>query len=330
MSVTVVRLDDPARWAALVAGCGGPGLTTGYALGLHRSGAVPMLVEVQADGARLLFCAVEREWEGTLDVATAYGLTGAWMSRPDPRLLGRWHEHAAGSGYVAGYLQLFPGDPHAAALGGEAHNEVFVAPLGAGPPSARSRNLRAKIEAALAQGAVICPDGGALVQALVDLYPATMARVGAPALFPAATLETWAAMPGALLVGARLGERIAAVSLFLVHAGVAEYHLNVASESGRGLAALLLESAFARLPELGARSINLGGGVRPNDGLAAFKRRFGGRALPLLSVRQVYDRPRFLALCERAGTPPEGGRFPPYRFGSSPPAAAAAGDGRRA
>ena len=314
--VSIVTIDQPDRWAQIVAGIGGPGLTPGYALGLAQSGPAPMLVEVGRPGARLVFCAIEREWQGTRDIATGYGLTGAWMSEPDAGLLATWHRHATARGYVAGYLQLAPGLVEAMPeLEAPAHNEVFLARLGQGAPSAHSRNLRDKIDAALARGAALRHDPRDLVPALVDLYPETMARVGASALFTPRTLETWATMPGAMLVGAAVGGRIEAVSLFLVHAGMAEYHLNVSTEAGRGMAALLLESAFARLPELGAQTLNLGGGVRPGDGLAVFKRRFGGHPAPLRAVRQVYDERVFAALCARSGVSREDGRFPPYRFG---------------
>lgn len=314
--VSIVTLDQPDRWAQVAAGIGGPGLLPGYALGLAQSGAAPILVEVRHPGSRLVFCAVERDWEGTLDIATCYGLTGAWMSEPDAGLLATWHRHAVARGYVAGYLQLAPGLAEAMPeLVAPAHNEVFLARLGQGAPSANSRNLRDKIEAALVQGAELRHDLRELVPALVELYPQTMARVGAPALFTSRTLETWATMPGAMLVGAAVAGRIEAVSLFLVHGGMAEYHLNVSTEAGRGMAALLLESAFARLPALGAETLNLGGGVRRDDGLAVFKRRFGGRPVPLRAARQIYDERVFAALCAKAGVSREDGRFPPYRFG---------------
>lgn len=278
-----------------------------------------MLVEIRDAGSRLVFCAVEREWEGTRDIATGYGLTGAWMSEPDPRLLETWHRCAAARGYVAGYLQLAAGLAEAMPdLVAPAHNEVFVARLGQGSPSANSRNLRNKIDAALARGAELRHEPRDLVSALVELYPETMARVGAPEQFSARTLATWGEMPGAMLVGAAIEGQIEAVSLFLVHAGAAEYHLNVSTEAGRGLAALLLESAFARLPEIGAKTLNLGGGVRRADGLAAFKRRFGGRPFALRAVRQIYDEAVFAALCTRAGVAGEYDRFPPYRFAARP------------
>ncbi|MEQ8815144.1 MAG: GNAT family N-acetyltransferase [Thalassobaculum sp.] len=316
--VSIVSIDQPARWAQIVAGIGGPGLAPQYARGLSLSGASPMLVEVRHPDSRMVFCAVEREWEGTVDVVTGYGLTGAWMSDPDPGLFETWRCCAAAQGYVAGYLQLAPGLAEAMPdIEAPAHNEMFVASLGQGAPSTSSRNLRDKIDAALAQGAELRHDQRDLVSALVALYPATMARVGAPAMFSAGTLETWATMPGAMLVGAAIDGQIEAVSLFLVHAGVAEYHLNASTEAGRGLAALLLENAFARLPELGAVTLNLGGGIQRDDGLAVFKRRFGGRRFPLCGVRQVYDGPTFAALCARAGVPQDFGRFPPYRFGPS-------------
>jgi hypothetical protein len=65
----------------------------------------------------------------------------------------------------------------------------------------------------------------------------------------------------------------------------------------------------------GIRWLNLGGGVRADDGLAQFKQRFGASRRDVHSIRQVYDPATYRALCEAAGVVGSpGGRFPPYRF----------------
>jgi hypothetical protein len=66
---------------------------------------------------------------------------------------------------------------------------------------------------------------------------------------------------------------------------------------------------------IGIPTLNLGGGVRADDKLAAFKERFGGKKLTLNCLKQIYDPGAYTALCARVGTDPadRAGYFPAYR-----------------
>jgi hypothetical protein len=105
---------------------------------------------------------------------------------------------------------------------------------------------------------------------------------------------------------------VEAVVVFGYTAWVADYLFGVALPHGRQHSARLLWSGVERLHALGVPLLNLGGGARPNDGIAEFKRRFGARELPLMSLQQVYRPEVFRALCLAAGVEPDGGYFPPY------------------
>jgi hypothetical protein len=165
-------------------------------------------------------------------------------------------------------------------------------------------------------GTTLLCDRSVLAEALKELYPSTMERLGAPARhrFAPTTLVEWACDPGSLVLGAGLGRTVEAVSVFLIAGEHAEYHLNASSEHGRELAAWLLWRAIVRLPRLGVRVLNLGGGLRPGDGLYRFKARFRGNPTPLLSVRQIYDQRRYNELCRQAGVATADGWFPAYRL----------------
>jgi hypothetical protein len=64
--------------------------------------------------------------------------------------------------------------------------------------------------------------------------------------------------------------------------------------------------------------LNLGGGIRPGDGVAQFKQRFGPKTLPLRSIKQVYQPETFSRLCGEVKADPNGRHdyFPPYRRAS--------------
>jgi hypothetical protein len=94
---------------------------------------------------------------------------------------------------------------------------------------------------------------------------------------------------------------------------VGDYLFGVALPEGRRHAARLLWCGIERLRSLGVPALNLGGGSRPGDGIAEFKRRFGAREVPLVALREVYRPDTFQALCRAAGAEPGGGGyFPPY------------------
>jgi hypothetical protein len=111
--------------------------------------------------------------------------------------------------------------------------------------------------------------------------------------------------------------------VFSVAGGHAESQLLATTATGRRFTAWLIRHAVSRLRDLGVHTLNLGGGMRPNDGLETFKRRLGARAVPLRAVHQVYDEPAYRELCRRAGREPSEAWFPAYR---TPPAGEADGD----
>ena len=123
------------------------------------------------------------------------------------------------------------------------------------------------------------------------------------------------AAPGAMLVGARAASgEIEAAMLYLHANGRAESFLSASTEVGRQHSRGLYWGGALRLRELGVHTLNLGGGIRPGDGLSEFKQRLGANLSPTLALRQVFDADRFRAACQSAGVPVEGsGYFPPWR-----------------
>lgn len=123
------------------------------------------------------------------------------------------------------------------------------------------------------------------------------------------------AAPGALLVGARSASgEIEAAMLYLHANGRAESFLSASTDAGRQHSRGLYWGGALRLRELGVHTLNLGGGIRPGDGLSEFKQRLGAKLSPTLALRQVLDSPRYLAACAAAGvSADEDGFFPPWR-----------------
>jgi hypothetical protein len=158
-------------------------------------------------------------------------------------------------------------------------------------------------------------DRDRLVQLLLDAYADFFARRGAGAATDLSR-ETMAAIAGlddVLMVGAGEPE-LESVALFGLTPHGADYLFNVSVPGGEHHAVQLIWWAVERLRALGVESLNLGGGIRPGDDLAEFKRRFGAAELPLVSLRQVYRPDAYEELCRAAGvSASRDGWFPPYR-----------------
>jgi hypothetical protein len=322
--VEILTLADRERWLAEDARDGRPSQAWHYAQAIARPDLAPCLALVTDGSSRLRVPYYEREWRGARDIATWLGLSGASASDAAPAPWQAWRAHAVARGWVAGYLQL--ADDALPAVHADdtlaSGNEVFFLDLDDGDPLARASEIvRRKARRAARDGVVAGEDPAALADALVALYPGTMQRLGAHGAYRhgEAALRAIAAIPGALLAGAVLAGRIEAVAVFLVAGARAEYLCNACTERGRDFAAWQIAWAAGRLRERGVRELNLGGGVRPGDGLHQFKTRFHGRARPLRALHQVYDPARYRALCVEAGRVEADGWFPAYRRAPAAP-----------
>lgn len=312
--VDVVSLTDRVRWDMAHARSGIPSHGWTFNRALTASGMEPVIATVEHDSDTMIVVFYTREWRGYLDICTTLSVSGAIMTRADPVLLDTWRGYAISRGWVAGYLQFEPESRLEGILDAAPGNSVFLVDLDqAFPPDRVSEIIRRKIRRAEAGGVRLVEDRTALARAVIQLYPETMRRAGAGPhySFSAATLDAWANDPGSLVIGAALESGIEAVGIFPVTGHRAEFHIGASSMAGRDLSAWLIWQAMARLRERGVARLNLGGGTRPGDGLYQFKAKFGGTALPLQAVRQVYRPDVYDKLCREADG--SAGWFPAYR-----------------
>lgn len=315
--VRVIPLDDRERWEVEHRAGGLPSQSWAYAQALAASGIEAQLAVVSARGVRMLMPFFERRFRGHVDIATTPGLSGASLSAPSTAPLALWAEYARDQRWVAGYVQLaFDAALTSVSDGDElvTSNEVFTLDLRRGDPLPRAaRTVRYKVRAA-EQSVGVCHDRAALADALVRLYPETMRRAGAENHRPYAdeTIARWALDPTSVVVGAQTAAGIEAVIVACRSGNTAELHILGTTAAGRNLSAWLYVKAAHRLRELGVDTLNLGGGVRPGDGLARFKAWFHGARWPLRAVRQVYDRALYERLCRDTGASSAQSWFPAY------------------
>ena len=316
--ILVIPLSDCEQWSSVHQEGGLPSQSWSYCWALNASGVDPQLAVIRSGNARVLMPFFVREWQGSADVCTVHGLSGASMDVFSSRPLRLWSEFAEAQGWVAGYIQFEAGTVLPADTLGEVgtSNWVFLLDLqNENPLGGASCITHRKIRKASKIEAVLVEDRHLLTGALIDLYPATMRRAGARAHydFSGETLRRWAGDPGSLLLGAHVEGSIQAIILLLVAGRCAEYHIGAATERGRELTAWLLKNGIERLRRRGVATLNLGGGIRPGDGLYKFKEKFGAVPKPLHAIRQIYDRNRYDELCRMAGVTHPVRYFPPYR-----------------
>jgi hypothetical protein len=317
--IRIVSLDDRHSWHTIQSRSGLGSHSWEFNQALSCSGIVPKLALVETEDNSLIFPFYERSWSNHVDICTTLSVSGAVM-RPVARsdLLSAWAEFGAANGWVAGYLQFEPETSMCGIADAAPGNQIFLLDISRTDLLAgASSEIRRKIRRAKKLGVNLVEDRRALAKALQRLYPVTMARSGALAhyLFSSRTLELWTLDPGSLVIGAASGSEIEALSIFPYLGERAEYYITASSTEGRGLTAWLLWQGILRLQELGVRTLNLGGGVRPQDGLYQFKEKFGGRMAPLHAVRQIYQPGTYQRLCREANVPVGTTWFPAYRVG---------------
>jgi hypothetical protein len=325
VSTTAIGIDDRAGWERQLARVPHAFFHTwDYCHAVAAGTGAPTYLWCHEDAGRLACCPVSERRKGdAVDVVTPLGFSGFTASGPLPGLAAAWRDWCIGKGYVCAYLGLNPlfADPawfdpaevHAA-------QTLYLLDLRQGPEALRA-GLQASLRHKLREAAAVehSDDVGVedMLRFFVDAYPACFAARGAGGAYrlDAGTLEALARSRHAFLLGVRGADGYESVTLFGRTAASGDAFLNVCTEAGRIHAFTLLWHGALRLQTGGVPFLNLGGGITEGDGVAQFKRRFGGQERRLVALRQVFDAGRYRALCVEAGVDPQRdiGYFPAYR-----------------
>jgi Acetyltransferase (GNAT) domain len=288
----------------------------------------PSLFVCHSTPGRVVCPLIERPFERYVDVATPPGFPGPVGTYARSDFLDELALFANGRGWVSGYIALDPTlaeDSLASAADAFHHNDVYVLDLTAGETGVakrlsrnRHRELRVHDDVRL----IVLPEP--IEEFLVARVGAHLRARGASpaACLSEETIRRLCRADQVWLVAAQLEGQIHAAAAFASTASSAVSVLHIATPHGRKLSVHLVWRAVRHYAEKGVAQLNLGGGVRPGDSVAEFKRRFGARVVPLVSLRQVFDQSTFRQLCARAGQDADdrSGYFPPYRRTGAGPA----------
>lgn len=250
-----------------------------------------------------------REKDGVFDVFTPYGFGGFTGSGDLSGLPDAFAAACAERGLVASYTLLHPAlAPMSVPWGGAAEraSRVYLMPI----CDDLERNLtratvkrQRRVRRWLRRWSAVELDQALLADAFVEMYPTHVERVRASDTyrFSEATLRSFVDHPDTMLIGAKSGGEIVSIAMFGTTGPCAEYLFLAQTDGGRAHSEGLLIEAFTELGRRGVNFVNLGGGIHGEDGVAAFKRRFGALPLAGRALKHVFDEDRYRALCRRHG-----------------------------
>lgn len=291
----------------------------------RAAGTRTQLFVAEGDGCKAVCPIAERSYRGATDVFTPYGFSGFAGAGDLSHLPEAWREFAQGQGYVAGYIMQHPlaMPGHLAGAWAEmsdAGRTLYRVDLTVGEEErlrALSSKKRAQRLRKWLEAASIETDQARLADAFVRLYPDLMSRRGAGSVyrFSDDILRDLVRLPDTVLVGVcdAAGE-VTSVAQMGIAPACGEYLFVAAGETSSGDGDGLLWLGLRALADRGAPACNLGGGITEGDGLSDFKRRLGGEPVPIPVLRQIFDAPRYQALCATAGCDPDKTDFFPAYY----------------
>jgi serine/alanine adding enzyme len=271
-----------------------------------------------SDGETVFPC-ISREFQGRADVTTPYGYGGPVAAGDSAEAFyARYEDWCREHGVVSTFVRFHP------LYANHRYAEIPVQPLGSTVAwrlqggelfermHSHHRRLIRKTQRA---GVEVSVDESPSLDAFVELYELTMARLAADSfyLFTPAYWDSLRSLPCLLVSARREGELQASVLCFASKPWL-HYHLGASSEEGRRLGASNLALYEAANWARGQRYelFHLGGGVGGRtDSLYEFKRRFDpGGEREFAVGKAVHDE---AAYRELAGDASPDGFFPAYR-----------------
>ncbi len=321
----LIPLDAAQAWDRALEGIPhGFAHTRASCLAMMRTSGLPtFLYEFAAEGVRIVCPLSERPINGRTDVVTPYGFSGFAGTADHPAFAEQWLTFARAQGWVAGYIGLNPlfENPSYFPPGAVTRaNDLFVIDLTRSPEklhAALDHNRRRQLRRWDELRDTIITDREPLAAFFRANCREFLRRANAGPAYALTdeTLALLAELDNVLLLGRGRGGRIEAVSVFAHTPHAAEYLFNIPLADGRHHAVPLVWYAVHELKARGIPALNLGGGVRPGDGIAQFKERFGARRLPFGALKQVYDEAQYARICRAHGRDPldRTGYFPAYR-----------------
>lgn len=281
----------------------------------RAAGVRAVLFVVESDDSKFVCPFAERSWGGARDIFSPYGFAGFAGIGELALLKAAWRQFAQSNAYVTAFITQNPlvmpeGIDHTWPGIDLAARTLYRIDLSKSEEERLSR-VSARTRSGLRQWLArtrIEFDQTELAEAFVRLYPAFAERRAMSGLyhFSEEVLHDLVTLPGTHLAGARDADGdVSCVVLMAATPACGDYLFMASSPTGHVDGAGVLWCGLEALAEQKIPVCNLGGGIREGDGVAEFKRRLGGQPFGLCVIRQIFDAPRYKALCQSAGCDPD-------------------------
>jgi hypothetical protein len=321
----LISLDDPRGWRTALAGvphafghtwdnCHAIALTTGYRTHLF---------EFEADETRVVCPIAERPVDEHVDIVTPYGFSGFTANGECPRFPEVWRAFVDEQRWVCGYVSVHPLVHRGTLYQPEdacRQVELYLLDLRGSVSAVSSRfdaNRARELRAWTKRAEPVVADRDALADFVVAEHEQFFSSRGASEAyrFAEATWRSLLQSESVVAVGAATGGRVVAVTTFGYTTLCGEFLFNVCVPEGRSFSTALLWEGMLALKQRGVPMLNLGGGVRPGDGVAQYKQRFRPTTMWSPALCQVYAPEVYVQMCRQSGADPgeRTGYFPAYR-----------------
>ncbi|PWU08275.1 MAG: hypothetical protein C5B51_08110 [Terriglobia bacterium] len=283
------------------------------------SGQDIYLYLLEEGDVRLICPFAERAYRESRDIVSLPGLSGFTGNGFSPVVMDRWTTWAREQRYVCAYIGQHPALLQTVSLknyGAQKYSSAYLLDLTLPleeihhrMSETRKRDLRY----AERNGVHVWINTPPVKRYFVTRFEETFRRRNGRTdhYLSEAARNFLSTQEGFLFLGAGRAE-IESATVFGFTPYAADGLFNVSSAPNTSFSTVLI---WAAVQELKARKIpvlNLGGGLRPHDGLAEYKQYLGATARPLFCWKQIFDPVRFRELCELAGVPASDTFFPPY------------------
>jgi hypothetical protein len=297
-----------------------PAHTWDYCLSIaERTGFPVYLYECEDQSGRAICSLLERNYAGHVSVCTLPGFSGLTGEIGREVWLSQFREFANSHRWVCGYIGLHPIFAPAGMRDlptYRSYNNVYVMDIQDSEDLIKSRmsqNRRRQLGEADKAGLSINKDRAAVARFFKDNFFDFMLSKGVKLthheLWP--TTDRFLSAPNTILLGAgKSPAPIEAASVFGYTPDCADFWYGISKGDGAQFSTGLMWAAVRELRALGVPLLNLGGGIRPGDGVAGFKQRFGAVELELGSLQLVFQPELYSELC--GSRKADNGYFPAY------------------
>lgn len=293
-----------------------------YAMRL-TTGLSTYLYCLEAGDLRIVCPLSERRFGHHVDIVTPYGFSGFVGNGACSWFSDHWTKYAQEKGYVCGYIGLNPLFEHPTYFGEKEiirYNEIYVLDLTLSHGELFA-NLSMNRKRQLKDWDKILPnivlDESVLTDFLLANYQEFFRERAASMAysFSEDTMSFLVGLDNVFVVGVRDAGRVEAVTVFAHTPYVGDFLFNVSTPEGRHHSVALLWYGVHYLKARHVPLLNLGGGIRKDDGVAKFKQRFGGQRLSLGCLKQIYEPEVYEQLCRQVNADHTDmtGYFPAYR-----------------